>query len=109
MFGIKKSSDYVPPARLPGRNDPCHCGSGKKYKKCHEERDSAAKHTFLEKQWQDGEKVAAKKAAEEKEAAAKQPANAPHKPTSQQPRVSGQKRTTFAIPKFNMPRRTGGG
>jgi hypothetical protein len=20
---------------LPGRNDPCHCGSGKKYKKCH--------------------------------------------------------------------------
>lgn len=20
----------------PGRNDPCHCGSGKKYKKCHE-------------------------------------------------------------------------
>jgi len=19
----------------PGRNDPCHCGSGKKYKKCH--------------------------------------------------------------------------
>jgi uncharacterized protein len=22
-------------ADLPGRNDPCHCGSGKKYKKCH--------------------------------------------------------------------------
>lgn len=20
---------------VPGRNDPCHCGSGKKYKKCH--------------------------------------------------------------------------
>ena len=20
---------------LPGRNDPCHCGSGKKFKKCH--------------------------------------------------------------------------
>ncbi|MCA9561086.1 MAG: SEC-C domain-containing protein, partial [Myxococcales bacterium] len=19
-----------------GRNDPCHCGSGKKYKKCHQ-------------------------------------------------------------------------
>jgi hypothetical protein len=30
-----------------GRNDPCPCGSGKKYKKCHleadEARDSAAK------------------------------------------------------------------
>ncbi|MBN2195705.1 MAG: SEC-C domain-containing protein [Polyangiaceae bacterium] len=21
--------------RVPGRNDPCYCGSGKKYKKCH--------------------------------------------------------------------------
>lgn len=25
--------------RKPGRNDPCHCGSGKKYKKCHLESD----------------------------------------------------------------------
>jgi len=24
-----------------GRNDPCHCGSGKKYKKCHLEKDEA--------------------------------------------------------------------
>ncbi|MFN2286552.1 MAG: SEC-C metal-binding domain-containing protein, partial [Anaerolineae bacterium] len=24
-----------PPARKPGRNDPCWCGSGKKYKHCH--------------------------------------------------------------------------
>jgi uncharacterized protein YecA (UPF0149 family) len=21
--------------KAPGRNDPCHCGSGKKYKHCH--------------------------------------------------------------------------
>ncbi|MHB1095221.1 MAG: YecA family protein [Gemmatimonadaceae bacterium] len=27
---------------LPGRNDPCHCGSGRKYKKCHEASDRAA-------------------------------------------------------------------
>ena len=26
----------------PGRNDPCHCASGKKYKKCHEEVDREA-------------------------------------------------------------------
>ena len=26
----------------PGRNDPCYCGSGKKYKKCHLELDEAA-------------------------------------------------------------------
>ena len=24
-----------------GRNDPCHCGSGKKYKKCHLEKDES--------------------------------------------------------------------
>ena len=27
---------------LPGRNDPCHCGSGKKYKHCHMQQDQAA-------------------------------------------------------------------
>ncbi len=26
----------------PGRNDPCHCGSGKKYKRCHMEADLQA-------------------------------------------------------------------
>jgi SEC-C motif len=26
----------------PGRNDPCHCGSDKKYKKCHLAQDEAA-------------------------------------------------------------------
>lgn len=25
-----------------GRNDPCHCGSGEKYKKCHLQKDDAA-------------------------------------------------------------------
>lgn len=28
---------------LPGRNDPCHCGSGSKYKKCCIEKDEAAR------------------------------------------------------------------
>ncbi len=105
MFGIKKSGDYTPPAQLPGRNDPCHCKSGKKYKKCCEEKDAAAHSAHLEKQWQAAEKDAAKKAEEEKAAAAKQPQNPSHKP-GQQPNVSGQKRNTFAVPKFNAPRRT---
>jgi hypothetical protein len=36
-IGIKR----IPASReqRPGRNDPCHCGSGKKYKKCHLEVD----------------------------------------------------------------------
>jgi hypothetical protein len=25
-----------------GRNDPCHCGSGRKYKQCHLDQDEAA-------------------------------------------------------------------
>ena len=28
-------SDFGPPTPKVGRNDPCPCGSGKKYKKCH--------------------------------------------------------------------------
>lgn len=32
----------APAARRPGRNAPCHCGSGKKYKKCHLHDDENA-------------------------------------------------------------------
>ncbi len=28
---------------LPGRNEPCHCGSGSKYKKCCLEKDDTAR------------------------------------------------------------------
>jgi hypothetical protein len=31
----------------PGRNDPCHCGSGQKYKKCHLATDNAARSAEL--------------------------------------------------------------
>lgn len=30
-----------------GRNDPCHCGSGQKYKKCHAAQDEAAQAAEL--------------------------------------------------------------
>ena len=36
----------------PGRNDPCWCGSGKKYKKCHQAFDEK-----LEALWADGEEL----------------------------------------------------
>ncbi len=32
----------LPKAKRPGRNDPCWCGSGKKYKKCHLREDESA-------------------------------------------------------------------
>jgi tetratricopeptide (TPR) repeat protein len=34
----------------PGRNDPCHCGSGKKYKKCCQPKEVAAEHEELVKE-----------------------------------------------------------
>ena len=33
-----------------GRNDPCHCGSGKKYKACHLEQDEAAAREARDKE-----------------------------------------------------------
>jgi tetratricopeptide (TPR) repeat protein len=33
----------------PGRNDPCHCGSGKKYKKCCQPKEEAAERETIAK------------------------------------------------------------
>jgi methionyl aminopeptidase len=32
---MRETPQVAPPAKPPGRNEPCWCGSGKKYKKCH--------------------------------------------------------------------------
>jgi hypothetical protein len=42
-----------------GRNDPCHCGSGKKYKKCHLEADEKTNRKEREKAALNAAKVAA--------------------------------------------------
>jgi len=45
-----KNKEECKPAETPGRNDPCWCGSGRKYKKCHlphEEKKSAEKACSL--------------------------------------------------------------
>ncbi len=45
-----KSEDGGPPAVRPDRNEPCWCGSGRKYKKCHlpeEERAAAERACSL--------------------------------------------------------------
>ncbi len=38
-----RSKEDVRPAVPPGRNEPCWCGSGRKYKKCHEPEDRQEK------------------------------------------------------------------
>jgi hypothetical protein len=39
VLALLKDGNDAQPAVLPGRNEPCWCGSGRKYKKCHEPED----------------------------------------------------------------------
>ncbi len=55
-----------------GRNDPCHCGSGQKYKKCHLPKDDAAKSAELAAAAAAAATAAKAKADEEAEAADKE-------------------------------------
>lgn len=60
-----------------GRNEPCHCGSGKKYKKCCMEKDEAQNRKAREKAALNSAKVAAAEAKRAEESGEKKPA-APH-------------------------------
>ena len=90
----------MPEASKPelGRNDPCHCGSGRKYKNCHLAKDEAA------------ERAARAKAAEQTAAAApeeaQRPAPPPPKHNTRQPWKGQQNTRGFG--KLNIPRRSGG-
>ena len=58
----------MPPASVPGslgRNDPCHCGSGKKYKQCHLAQDEAAQREARAKAAEKAAEKAPAPAAEE--------------------------------------------
>lgn len=92
------------PAPPLGRNDPCHCGSGKKYKKCCEAKDEAQRHATLEKQWAEAAKHMAKQEPEKPGASS---GVLPKTPPPQ--KMKEARRNTFVAPKFNMPRRSGGG
>ncbi len=39
LGALFRSKNESAPRVRPGRNEPCWCGSGKKYKKCHEPED----------------------------------------------------------------------
>ena len=81
-----------------GRNDPCHCGSGKKYKQCHLAKDEAAERA----------KRAKAAGADATEAAADAPKQAavPAKHKTHQPWKGQQNTRGFG--KLNIPRRSGG-
>lgn len=65
-----------------GRNEPCHCGSGKKYKKCHLEADEKADRKDREKAALNAAKVAAE-TAKEAEKAGNAPVHRHNEPAKQ--------------------------
>jgi len=86
-----------------GRNDPCHCGSGKKYKQCHLSQDEAeAREARAHEQQAAGEEAASAPA---------EPAEIPHSREHRQQTAQPWKRggqTTRGVPRFTAPRRSGG-
>ena len=83
-----------------GRNDPCHCGSGKKYKQCHLAEDEAKARAERVKAAESGP------AAEDAEAAAG-PTQRGAKHQTRQP----WKKTatnTHGFGKTSLPRKVGG-
>jgi hypothetical protein len=84
----------------PGRNEPCYCGSGKKYKQCHLPQDEA-------KAAEARAKAAAEAPAEAAEAAAVAPAStrAPKTQTHQPWRSTTSR---GFVPAVRTPRKAGG-
>jgi hypothetical protein len=88
-----------------GRNEPCHCGSGKKYKHCCLEKDEAAARQARAK----AAAAAAKKAAAEKPAEEAEPEKATQPPPRHATRQPWKKGATDArgFQRTNAPRRIG--
>ena len=87
-----------------GRNEPCHCGSGKKYKACCLDKDEAAAREARQKA-QAAEAEATPPAAEEA-TAGDRPRDRDRRQTTAQPWK--QKQEARSVPRFNAPRRSGG-
>lgn len=86
-----------------GRNDPCHCGSGKKYKSCHLEKDEAKAREARAKAAESAEAPAAEAAAEPAKAAPAAPRHGTRQPWK------GGVQNTRGFQKVSVARKTGGG
>jgi hypothetical protein len=85
-----------------GRNDPCHCGSGQKYKKCCLAKDDAARSAELAALAAEAEAAAAaseaQAEAEEKEKGGSPAAGSPRAAHAQRGREGAARPTTGAQP-----------
>ncbi len=82
-----------------GRNDPCHCGSGKKYKQCHLAADEAKARQAREKA---AAAAPAPAAAETAKAASAPPRHKTHQPWKK------TATNTQGFGKTSLPRKVGG-
>ena len=85
----------------PGRNEPCHCGSGRKYKHCCLEKDEAQAAAARAK--------AASEVAAPSEPAASAPAHAPKHQTHQPWKAAAARGSRGFVPRPRTPRKVGGG
>ncbi len=83
-----------------GRNDPCHCNSGKKYKKCHLNADEDAR------QLENKKREAAVKKSKECDKKKEKDADDPKKVVVC-PRTS-KRNQNQNVQRFNIPRRSNG-
>jgi hypothetical protein len=81
-----------------GRNDPCHCGSGKKYKQCHLAEDEAKARTERTKAAEEAPVQAA-------EAAAPTPTGPRHQTRQPWKKTATN---THGFGKTSLPRKVGG-
>ena len=84
-----------------GRNDPCHCGSGKKYKQCHLAQDEVAEREARAKAAEAAPAPAAEEPARKSQAAR------PHGKTEQPWKRTTQ--NTRGFQKVAGTRKVGGG
>jgi hypothetical protein len=93
-------AEYQVRLKAAGRNDPCPCGSGRKYKKCHLVQDEAAQHQDAAKA-----QAAAAEAISEETASAKKKATPGGQATPRQKQHGDVKRQGQDTRPNNLPRR----
>jgi uncharacterized protein YecA (UPF0149 family) len=94
MEARKESSSAV--AR-PGRNEPCHCGSGKKYKQCHLDQDESEARAARAKMAEEAPSPSA-----EEPAATKTPKHQTYQPWKK------SATNTHGFQRMSTPRKVGG-
>ena len=85
------------PGRHPGRNDPCHCGSGRKYKHCCLGKDEAKVRAAS------AEAAEARSAKPETAAAPRPPKHQTYQPWKK------SAANTHGFHRVSLPRKVGGG